>query len=155
MMSLLPLPPLISDSFPDWLANTFRALLPCSQWPDQHGPVSSPSPSSSPVATDQTTKPPSGSSSDDNILRTTATMKSTWKNYTWYRSICDWGSVIPLCMYMDVAVLDYSCYCGGTSITTPKHVISEHPFTLYHYTIVTLINCGIYISWSLKITLLS
>ena len=151
-------PPSASSSDDNTLRTTatVRPTWPNPTFIDQFS-VSSPLPESSspPVATDQTTEPPSGSSSDDNILRTTATMKSTWKNYTWYRSICDWGSVIPLCMYMDVAVLDYSCYCGGTSITTPKHVISEHPFTLYHYTIVTLINCGIYISWSLKITLLS
>ena len=104
MMSLFTvLLPLISDSFPDWLANSFRGLLPCSQWPDQHGPVSSPSPSSPPVATDLTTELPSGSSSDDNTLRTTAATRSTWPNPTFtlgphpfvtgaasFHSVCRW-----------------------------------------------------------------
>ena len=148
LFTVLPLPPLISDSFPDWLVNFFRAILPCNLWPfivdtdqfpvsspppesssspvatdpttepmrstwpnptfivdtDQF-PVSSPPPESSspPVATDLTTQPPSGSSSDDNTLRTIATMRSTGPDPTFtlgphqfvtgvasFHSVCIW-----------------------------------------------------------------
>lgn len=89
-------------SFPHWLANILRPAFPCSQWPNQHGPVSGPPPESSPssaVVIDQTTEPPSGSSSDGSTLRTAP----TWPNPTFtvdtnefvigaasFHSVCTW-----------------------------------------------------------------